>query len=575
MTTTSRADFDAALAAGHRVVPVLRERFADAETPVGLYRKLAGGRPGTFLLESAEQGGIWSRWSFIGVETFGTLTARGDESVWVPGVLDASRALGEDAGRPPLRALDALYRRWSTPRVDGHPPLTGGLVGFIGWDAVRQIERLPDRPPVDPEVDVPVQAFGFVSELVALDHRYGTVTLIASVLADEEEPDAPASSDEASGDCDGAARNLDGGTRSLDGPTRSLDGGTRNPDVATRRLDGATGRPIGMRRDPDALWEDAQARLDALEARLAEPTEPDLARIDLATPPAPTPRVSAEEFEALVTRSKDFIRDGDVFQVVLSRRFDHEATASPLDVYRVLRALNPSPYMYLLSLADADGRPYAVVGSSPEALVKVTGGRATSHPIAGSRPRGETPEADVALADELLIDPKERAEHLMLVDLARNDLAKVAVAGSVEVTEFMQVERFSHIMHLVSTVECELRRDATPIDVFRATFPAGTLSGAPKPRALEIIDELEPAARGVYGGVVGYFDLAGDADLAIAIRTTVMKDGVATVQAGAGLVADSVPATEEQETMNKAAAPLRAVAIANALERAPSTGSGR
>ena len=507
MTTTSRADFDAALAAGHRVIPVLRERFADAETPVGIYRKLAGGRPGTFLLESAEQGGIWSRWSFVGVETFGTLTARGEESVWIPGALDAARALGEDVNAAPLRALDALYRRWSTPRVDGHPPLTGGLVGFIGWDAIRQIERLPNRPPVDAPVDLPVQAFGFVSELVALDHRYGTVTLIASVLADS--PDAEA----------------------------------------------------------DALWAEAQSRLDALETRLGEPTEPDLAQIDLTIPPSPTPRGRTTDYEALVTRSRDFIRDGDVFQVVLSQRFDHAATASPLDVYRVLRALNPSPYMYLLSLADAAGRPYAVVGSSPEALVKVTGGRATSHPIAGSRPRGETPEADVALADELLIDPKERAEHLMLVDLARNDLAKVAVAGTVEVTEFMQVERFSHIMHLVSTVECDLRDDATPIDVFRATFPAGTLSGAPKPRALEIIDELEPAARGVYGGVVGYFDLAGDADLAIAIRTTVIKDGLATVQAGAGLVADSVPATEQQETVNKAAAPLRAVAIANALVR--------
>ena len=507
MSTTTREEFDSVLAAGHRVVPVLRERFADAETPVGIYRKLAAGRPGTFLLESAEQGGIWSRWSFIGVETFGTLTAQGADSVWIPGSLDAERALGPDAGAAPLRALDVLYRRWATPRVEGHPPLTGGLVGFIGWDAIRQIEHLPHRPEVDAPVDVPVQAFGFVSELLVLDHRYGTITLIASVLADE--PDA----------------------------------------------------------DADALWAEAQSRLDALETRLGAATEPDVARIDLGIAPTATTRGTAADYEALVTRSKDFIRDGDVFQVVLSQRFDHAVTASPLDVYRVLRALNPSPYMYLLSLADADGRPYAVVGSSPEALVKVTAGRATSHPIAGSRPRGATPEEDLALADELLVDPKERAEHLMLVDLARNDLAKVGVAGTVEVTEFMQIERFSHIMHLVSTVECALREDVTPVDVFRATFPAGTLSGAPKPRALQIIDELESRARGVYGGVVGYIDLAGDADLAIAIRTTVIKDGVATVQAGAGLVADSVPATEQQETINKAAAPLRAVAIANALAR--------
>jgi anthranilate synthase component 1 len=223
--------------------------------------------------------------------------------------------------------------------------------------------------------------------------------------------------------------------------------------------------------------------------------------------------------------------------------------------------------MYLLSLLDSSGEPYWIVGSSPEALVKVENGHVYMHPIAGSRPRGDGPEEDVELADELLADPKERAEHLMLVDLARNDLSKVCVAGSVEVTEFMRVERFSHIMHLVSSVEGDLRDDANSIDVFRATFPAGTLSGAPKPRALEIIDELEPAQRGLYGGVVGYFGFAGDLDLAIAIRTMSIAGGVARVQAGAGLVADSDPATEHQESKNKAAAPLRAIAVANAMRR--------
>lgn len=509
MPTTSRADFDAAVAAGHRVIPVLRERFADAETPVGIYRKLGAGRAGTFLLESAEQGGIWSRWSFVGVGGFGVLTQSGNDSVWLPGTLSSERALGDAAALPPLAALDALYRRWATPRVEGHPPLTGGLVGFIGWDAVRQLEHLPNRPPVDHPV--PGQAFVFVSELVVLDHRYGTVTLIASVLVD--------------------------------------------PDLG------------GPAVDADALWEDAQARLDRLEAELGQPSVPDVAEIDLATAPTARPRGSQADYEAAVVRSKEFVRDGDVFQVVISQRFDADCTADPLDVYRVLRALNPSPYMYLLALDDPDGEPYAIVGSSPEALVKVADGHITMHPIAGSRPRGQSPEQDAALADELLADPKERAEHLMLVDLARNDVSKEAVPGSVEVTEFMVIERFSHIMHIVSTVEGTMRSGATPIDVFRATFPAGTLSGAPKPRALEIIDELEPAARGVYGGVVGYFDLAGDADLAIAIRTAVISRGVATVQAGAGLVADSDPATEHQETVNKSAAPLRAIAIANALRR--------
>lgn len=501
---TTRAEFAAAVAAGHRVVPVLRELFADGETPIGVYRKLAIGKPGTFLLESAEQGGIWSRFSFVGVGALGVLTQDGDTATWLDYGLSAERALGEDAPTAPLEALAHLYRRWSTPQVDGHPPLTGGLVGFIGWEAVRQLERLPHIPPAD--FDIPGQAFSFVSELVVLDHRTGTAILIAAALND----------------------------------------GTDSADV---------------------LWDAAQGRLDALQSVLAQPSEAWLADVDLSVAPVPVARLDPAAYKAAIERSKQYIRDGDVFQVVISQRFDHELTAEPIDVYRVLRALNPSPYMYLLTLESPAGESYSIVGSSPEALVKVQGGRVFTHPIAGSRPRGETPERDLELADELLADPKEQAEHLMLVDLARNDLSKVCLAGTVEVTEFMQVERFSHIMHLVSSVEGDLRPDATSIDVFRATFPAGTLSGAPKPRALEIIDELEVAQRGVYGGVVGYFGLAGDADLAIAIRTATIVGGVARVQAGAGLVADSDPDLEYEESQNKAAAPLRAVAVANAMRR--------
>jgi anthranilate synthase component 1 len=278
-------------------------------------------------------------------------------------------------------------------------------------------------------------------------------------------------------------------------------------------------------------------------------------------------RTERSDYIAAVDAAKQHIVDGDVFQVVISQRFDHECTAHPIDVYRVLRSLNPSPYMYLLSLESTTGEPYWIVGSSPEALVKVQNDRAFSHPIAGSKPRGATPEEDADYADALAGDAKERAEHLMLVDLARNDLLKVCAAGSVEVTEFMRIERFSHIMHLVSSVEGTVRPGVNAIDVFRATFPAGTLSGAPKPRALEIIDALEPTQRGVYGGVVGYFGFAGDADLAIAIRTATIVGGVAHVQAGGGLVADSDPASEYQESQNKAAAPLRAVAVANAMRR--------
>jgi anthranilate synthase component 1 len=501
--TTTREQFDALLD-GHRVVPVIRELFADGETPVGIYRKLARGEPGTFLLESAEQGGIWSRYSFIGVSSFGVLTQQADAATWLDYGLTEERALGTDAPTAPLDALAHLYERWATPHVPGHPPLTGGLVGFIGWEAIRQIERLPNAPAAD--FDIPGQAFSFVSELVVVDHRTGSVLLIATALNDGEDP-------------------------------------------------------------VDALWMSAQERLDAMQAALAAPAEAWLAEVDLTVTPEPRSRVPEAAYHEAIELSKKYIRDGDVFQVVISQRFDHDISADPIDVYRVLRTLNPSPYMYLLSLLDPSGEPYWIVGSSPEALVKVENKHVYMHPIAGSRPRGDGPEADVELADELLADPKERAEHLMLVDLARNDLSKVCVAGTVEVTEFMRVERFSHIMHLVSSVEGDLRGDAGSIDVFRATFPAGTLSGAPKPRALEIIDELEPAQRGLYGGVVGYFGFAGDLDLAIAIRTMSIAKGVARVQAGAGLVADSDPASEHQESRNKAAAPLRAVAVANAMRR--------
>lgn len=501
-STTSRADFDSRVAEGHRVVPVIRELFADGETPIGIYRKLALGKPGTFLLESAEQGGIWSRFSFVGVASFGVLTQHGDSVAWLDYGITEERALGTDHASTGLAALGELYSRWATPRVDGHPPLTGGLVGFIGWEAIRQIENLPDAPPAD--FTVPGQAHSFVSELVVLDHRDGTVLLIATALNDGVEGD---------------------------------------------------------------LWESAQQRLDAMQSKLAEPSEAWLAEVDLSIQASPRPRSTPEEFQASVEKSKRFIRDGDVFQVVVSQRFDHDISADPIDVYRVLRTLNPSPYMYLLSLVDTTGEPFHIVGSSPEALVKVSDHRVYMHPIAGSRPRGSNPEHDLELADELLADDKEKSEHLMLVDLARNDLLKVCVPGSVEVTEFMIVERFSHIMHLVSSVEGNLRPDASPIEVFNATFPAGTLSGAPKPRALEIIDELEPAQRGVYGGVVGYFDFAGDLDLAIAIRTATIVGNIAYVQAGAGLVADSNPVSEHLETQNKAAAPLRAVAIANGMRR--------
>lgn len=507
--TTTRADFEHARAT-NAVIPVCREIFADADTPVSIYRKVAGGRTGTFLLESAEQGGVWTRFSFVGAGTFGVLSERNGRACWIPSaggsVLDEERLLpGGVAELAPVEALHAVYERWKAAQVEGLPPLASGFVGYLGWETVRQFERLPN-PPVEGS-GLPTQGLSFVSELVVIDHREGSVILIANLLNDGEQ-------------------------------------------------------------DADAQWSDAADRLDALQASLASPEPSPLGTLDRTAVPDATRLTTTPEFIETVNAAKQYIVEGDIFQVVPSQRFDHECTADPLDVYRVLRHLNPSPFLYLLQLEDADGVPFSVVGSSPEALVTVQeSGHVLTHPIAGSRPRGATVDEDQQHARELLADEKERAEHLMLVDLARNDLLRVCDAGSVEVTEFMRIERFSHIMHIVSTVEGQIRAGQNPVDVFRATFPAGTLSGAPKPRALELIDELEPVQRGVYGGVVGYFGLGGAADLAIAIRTATIRNGVAMIQAGAGIVAESVPETEDAECQSKAAAPLRAVAIANSLTR--------
>lgn len=499
---TTRVQFDTARAAGP-VSTVLRTVFVDAVSPVALFEHLTQSAPGTFLLESAEQGGIWSRYSFIGLSSWGCLTEAEESTSWIDYGLSAEDAFGGPPPKGRLDALDALYSRWSSPSNTDLPPLTAGLVGFLGWDTVRELEHLPLQPVR--ESGVPSQSLVFVRDILVMDHRSSVIHVCTAVID---------------------------------------------------------------RGDADAEWADAQKRLDEIVARLStavplSPLEP-----PHRESPEPRHRTKRHDFLESVDAAKKYVRDGDVFQVVVSQRFETDVTAPAVDVYRMLRALNPSPYMYLLCLETASGETFEIVGSSPEALVKSEAGRVFSHPIAGSRPRGSTPDEDVSLAESLSRDEKEKAEHLMLVDLARNDLARVCVPGTVEVTEFMAVERFSHIMHLVSSVEGKLAAGVSPIDVFRATFPAGTLSGAPKPRALEIIDELEPASRGVYGGVVGYIGFGGDADLAIAIRTAVLMGGIATVQAGAGLVADSVAETEFEETVSKAAAPLRAIVSANTLRPA-------
>ncbi|MFD8598218.1 anthranilate synthase component I [Kitasatospora sp. NPDC059646] len=492
------------LAADTRVIPVTRRLLADGLTPIGVYRSLAGERPGTFLLESAEQGRSWARYSFVGVRSGAVLTAGQDgDARWL-----GEPPVGIPTSGDPLEVLRATLAALHTPRHpdDGLPPLTGGLVGYLGYDIVRRLEKLPNLTPDD--LKLPELTLLLATDLAVLDHADGTVLLIANAV--------------------------------------------NHNDLAT-----------GV----DEAHADAVARLDAMEADLRRPVDPGLATWTPTEVNAHSP-FGGEPYRKAVEVVKERIRAGEAFQVVPSQRFEAPCEASALDVYRVLRTTNPSPYMYLFRFPGPDGGPeggFDVVGSSPEALVKVAGGEAMVHPIAGTRHRGATPTEDAELAAELLADPKERAEHLMLVDLGRNDLGRVCAPGSVEVVEFMTVERYSHVMHIVSTVTGRVAEGRSALDVLTACFPAGTLSGAPKPRAMQIIEELEPTRRGLYGGCVGYLDFAGDSDTAIAIRTAVVRDGTAYVQAGAGVVADSDPHAEDTECRNKATAVLRAVAAANTL----------
>ena len=489
-----------ALGTTHRVVPVVRRLLGDGWTPVAVYAALASSRPGTFILESAQPDGSRSRYSFVGVNAQASLTIMGDEARWVGDV-----PAGLTDGRP-LDTIKQALAELASEHIPGLPPLTGGLVGALGWDVVRQWEPTLPANAVR-ELDLPDALLLLATDLAILDHVDGSVWLVANAV---------------------------------------------NTDAM----------PTGI----EEAYASAVARVDAMEARLANaPRLPAMAIDTLAAEGEVTERSAVGEFEKMVKHAKQAIRDGEVFQVVPAQRFDAQCRASALDVYRVLRTLNPSPYMYYVECEDADLRRFSIVGASPESLVTVKNRSVLTFPIAGSRPRGATPEADKALEKDLLADPKELAEHVMLVDLARNDLVKVCEPTSIEVVEFMAVNRYSHIMHICSTVVGRLEGDATALDAFVATFPAGTLSGAPKPRAIALIDEFESVRRGFYGGAVGYFDFAGNMDLAIAIRTAVIERGVAHVQAGAGIVADSVPANEAQETRDKAAAMLRAVARANRL----------
>ncbi|MFM8927350.1 MAG: chorismate-binding protein [Rhodoluna sp.] len=400
-----------------------------------------------------------------------------------------------------LEIVNEIQKSWKSESLDGLPPLTSGLVGFFAWDVIREIEIL-GSPKASPYKH-PLLQLIMVQDLIVMDHKDNRLLIVSNCYCDQ---------------------NI----------------------------------------DSDYEYDQAVSRIETIFDEISQPSAAKFTFGKATDSQEVRTNSSKEDFIESVNRAKEYVRAGDVFQVVLSQRFDVKLKASALDLYRSLRAINPSPYMYLLNLSDASGE-FAIVGSSPEALVKVASGHAIMHPIAGSRPRGANPAEDQAHVDSLLADQKERAEHLMLVDLARNDLLKVSLPETVSVTEFMKVEKFSHIMHLVSTVESELEDNVSLVDVLKATFPAGTLSGAPKPRALQIILELEPENRGIFGGVVGYLDFAGNADLAIAIRTAFVRDGMAHIQSGAGIVLDSNPEAEYQETVNKSSAGISAICQANEL----------
>jgi len=477
------------------VIPVYRKLLADGETPIGIYRKLAKNAPSTFLLESAEHGGVWSRYSFIGANSQATLSEKDGKAIWV-GTTPAGAPVGID----PLAALRLSAAHLRSPKIAGLPPLTGGLVGYMGYDSVRRLEKLPTLSKKD--IDLPELAFMLTSDLAVMDHAEGTITLIANAI------------------------NWDG-----------------------------TGDRV------DQAYDDAQLRLDRMQKDLEGSLPGFVAELTDKTAPEFSRNISGDDFKAKILQAKEEIVAGEAFQIVLSQRFAMDCSADALDVYRMLRLHNPSPYMYLFRFTEG----FEVVGSSPEALVKVTGKEVMVHPIAGTRKRSSSAEEDHRLGEELLNDPKERAEHLMLVDLGRNDLGRICAPGTVEVIDFMHIERYSHVMHIVSTVIGELAAESSPVDALFAVFPAGTLSGAPKPRAMEIIEELEPTQRGLYGGAIGYLDFTGNIDTCIAIRTALIHKNVAYVQAGAGVVADSDPESENQECLNKAAAVLGAISAANKL----------
>jgi len=488
------------LAAQGNVISVTCRLLADIETPLSAYRKIRG-QGESFLFESVEGGEHLGRYSFVGCNPRAVIKQIGDRvEVVENGKVLESAVVGKDV-KDGLVVVERLMKKYRGVSMPGLPRFTGGAIGFIGYEFIHDIEPVVPRPPKD-ELGTPTMVFLIADQLLIFDRVAQTITVLVNAFLD----------------------------------------GTANPTE---------------------VYEDAVAEVERLVSLLGQPSEHNpVSMPDTMPAVAFEPNIPKEKFFANVLKAKEYITAGDIIQVVGSQRFSTTTKASPIDVYRAVRSINPSPYMFLLEL---DG--FSLVGASPEIHVRCEDGKVEIRPIAGTRQRGQTPEEDSALEKELLADPKERAEHVMLVDLARNDIGRVCDFGSVQVKELMGIERYSHVMHIVTQVEGKLSADKTLYDLMRATFPAGTVSGAPKIRAMQIISELEQTTRGPYAGCVGYFSFNGNLDTCITIRTALLKDGKAYVQAGGGWVNDSTPEGEFQETVNKSMAMRKAVAVAESFGR--------
>jgi anthranilate synthase component 1 len=485
------------LAAHGNLIPVMRRLLADFDTPLSAYRKIRG-QGESFLFESVEGGEHIGRYSFVGCNPRAIIRQDGNRvQVIESGKLTQDLVVGPQAPvRDGLAVIEQLLHRYHVVPVPGQPRFTGGAVGFLAYEFIHDVEPVVPRPSRD-DLGTPIMYFLIADELLIFDRVHQTITVLVNAALDEAQ-------------------------------------------------------------NPDEAYENAVAEIERIVALLEQPFEHTPVSVPREVPAIPfESNVPREKFFANVLKAKEYITAGDIIQVVGSQRFSTPVKASPLDIYRAARSINPSPYMFLLEL---DG--FSLVGASPEIHVRCENRRVEIRPIAGTRPRGKTTDEDLTNEKELLADPKERAEHVMLVDLARNDLGRVCDFGSVNVKDLMIIERYSHVMHIVSQVEGRLSANKTPYDLMRATFPAGTLSGAPKVRAMQIISELEGIQRGPYGGCVGYFSFNGNLDCCITIRTALIKDGRAYVQAGGGWVNDSTPEGEYQETINKAKAMIKAIALA-------------